>query len=90
MNFINKAKASLKDLEKDLNKATAALGLNDKGEGAQSPSAAGPASPTASTPSGTPVDTPSTSVAPSAAPSAAAAAPKTKLPLAIRKAGTHL
>ncbi|KAI9816269.1 MAG: hypothetical protein M1827_001870 [Pycnora praestabilis] len=94
MDFLKKAKAQLKELENDLNKATASLGLGEKREEAATPSApAAPAYPAAQTPvaaeptsaSSTPatstVNTPATSVAPSIAPEA----PKTKLPLAIRK-----
>lgn len=90
MDFLKKAKAQLKELEGDLNKATASLGLGDKkeessgGSAAQAPMAAAPdASSSYSTPSASNVNTPSTSVAPSTVPDA----PKTKLPMAIRKNG---
>lgn len=90
MDFLKKAKAQLKELEGDLNKATASLGLGGEkhedaaapGQPAQAPMAAAPSS-YDSTPASTTMNTPSTSVAPSTAPSA----PKTKLPLAIRKEG---
>ena len=86
MDFLKKAKASLKDLEGDLNKATSALGLNNKD---------GPTS-TNTTTASTAMNTPATSVAPSTAmntpstsvaPSVAAEVPKAKLPLAVRKSG---
>lgn len=91
MDFLKKAKAQLKELEGDLNKATASLGLGDKKEESSGDSAAqapmGAAAPDASssysTPSASNVNTPSTSVAPSTVPDA----PKTKLPMAIRKNG---
>ena len=73
MDFLKKAKASLKDLEGDLNRATSSLGLGNKEE---------PAS-TNTTAASTAMNTPATSVAPSVA----AEGPKTKLPLAVRKNG---
>jgi len=82
MDFIKKAKAQLKELESDLNKATAALGLNNKDEPASAvtPTPLSTSSAT-STSTNTPVNTPGTS----AAPSAVAAKPSVKLPLAVRK-----
>lgn len=80
MDFLNKAKAKLADIEGDLTKATKSLGLGEKKEAEASPSA--PAADTTS-PQSTTMNTPSTSVAPSVA----GGAPKAKLPLAIRKAG---
>lgn len=85
MDFLKKAKAQLKELEGDLNKATASLGLGEKHEdtpAAQAPMGAAPDS-SASTPAASNVNTPATSVAPSTV----ADKPKTKLPLAIRKEG---
>jgi len=72
MDFLKKAKASLKDLEGDLNKATASLGLGigNKDEAA-------------STNTSTTMNTPASSVAPSVVPEAS----KAKLPLAVRKNG---
>ena len=94
MDFLKKAKASLKDLEGDLNKATQALGLGEKRQ--DSATAAAPAAASSqytaaepvsngSTPATSNVNTPSTSVAPSTV----AEQPHTKLPLAIRKLGMH-
>ena len=86
MDFLKKAKQTMKELEGDLNKATAQLGFGEKsqnGAGAQAPMAAEPAS-SNSTPATSNINTPSTSVAPS---TAGGDAPKTKLPLAIRKNG---
>lgn len=89
MDFLKKAKARVAELENDLNKATASLGLGDKkeadsGSAAQAPIAAAPdTSSSYSTPDASNVNTPSTSVAPSSA----GDAPKTKLPMAIRKDG---
>ncbi|KAK4695767.1 hypothetical protein P7C71_g2048, partial [Lecanoromycetidae sp. Uapishka_2] len=83
MDFLKKAKAQLKELEGDLNKATASLGLGEKhpdAPDAQAPMGAAPES-SASTPAASNMNTPATSVAPSTVPDA----PKTKLPLAIRK-----
>ena len=54
MGFFDKAKASLADMQGDLSKATASLGLGDKKDAPESSNA-------------TPVDTPATSVAPSTA-----------------------
>ena len=71
MDFLKKAKASLKDLEGDLNKATASLGLGNKDE---------PAS-VNTTAASTTMNTPSSSVAPSVA----AGVPKAKSPLSARK-----
>ena len=79
MDFLKKAKASLKDLEGDLNKATASLGLGNK-DGVSSMN---------TTPAGTTMNTPYSSVAPSVAPSVVADGPKVKLPLAARKSGTQ-
>ena len=76
MGFLDKAKASLADIQGDLTKATASLGLGDK---KTESSAAQPESSNS-----TPIDTPATSVAPSTA-----GAPKAKLPLAIRKNGKY-
>ena len=87
MDFLKKAKQTMKDLEGDLNKATAQLGFGEKSHnGAQAPVAAEPASTisTSSTPATSNINTPATSVAPSIA---GGVAPKTKLPLAIRKEG---
>ena len=86
MDFLKKAKQTMKELEGDLNKATAQLGFGEKSHNdeAQAPIAAAPPS-TNSTPATSNVNTPATSVAPSTA----GGAPKTKLPLAIRKAGMH-
>lgn len=82
MDFLKKAKQTMKELEGDLNKATAQLGFGDKSQnGAQVPVAVEPAS-SNSTPATSTINTPSTSVAPS---TAGGDAPKTKLPLAIRK-----
>ena len=75
MDFLKKAKASLKDLEGDLNKATASLGLGNKDGYASSNTTA----------VSTTMNTPATSVAPSVA----AEGPKAKLPLAVRKNGTQ-
>lgn len=87
MDFLKKAKQTMKELEGDLNKATAQLGFGEKSQnGAQAPMAAQPAS-SNSTPATSNINTPSTSVAPS---TAGGDAPKTKLPLAIRKNGTHI
>ena len=88
MDFIQKAKSSLKDLEGDLNKATAAFHLNDKkGESSAAAPALGHAPPVtsseASTPAPSNANTPSTSVAPSTVNDG----PKTKLPLVVRKNG---
>lgn len=86
MDFLKKAKQTMKELEGDLNKATAQLGFGEKSHHeAQSPMAAAPAS-SSSTPTTSNVNTPATSVAPSTA----GDAPKTKLPLAIRKEGMHI
>lgn len=84
MDFLKKAKAQIKELEGDLNKATASLGLGEKADApaAQAPVGAAPDSNT-STPAASNTNTPATS----AAPSTVADAPKTKLPLAIRKEG---
>ena len=76
MGFLDKAKASLAELQGDLTKATASLGLGDS---KPESSAAQPESSNS-----TPIDTPATSVAPSTA-----GAPKAKLPLAIRKNGAY-
>jgi len=75
MDFLKKAKASLKDLEGDLNKATASLGLGigNKDEAAS----------TNTTAASTTMNTPASSVAPSVVPEAS----KAKLPLAVRKNG---
>ncbi len=74
----------MKELEGDLNKATAQLGFGEKSQGGtQAPVAAEPAS-SYSTPATSNINTPATSVAPS---TAGGNAPKTKLPLAIRKNG---
>ena len=73
MDFLKKAKASLKDLEGDLNKATASLGLGNKDV----------LTSTNTTAASTTMNTPSSSVAPSVA----GGAPKAKLPLAARKSG---
>lgn len=86
MNFLKKAKETMKELEGDLNKATAQLGFGEKSHNdAQAPMAAEPAS-SDSTPATSNINTPSTSVAPSTA----GDAPKTKLPLALRKNGTYI
>lgn len=77
----------MKELEGDLNKATAQLGFGEKShDGAQAAMAAQPAS-SNGTPTTSNINTPSTSVAPS---TAGGDAPKTKLPLAIRKNGMHI
>ena len=76
MGFLDKAKASLADIQGDLTKATASLGLDDKKPGS---SAAQPESSNS-----TPINTPATSVAPSTA-----EPPKAKLPLAICKKGKY-
>lgn len=91
MDFLKKAKQTMKELEGDLNKATAQLGFGEKSHHeAQSPMAAAPAAAAPASSSSTPttsnVNTPATSVAPSTA----GDAPKTKLPLAIRKEGMHI
>lgn len=52
INFLDKAKASLADIQGDLSRATASLGLGDKMDAPESSNA-------------TPIDTPATSVAPS-------------------------
>ncbi|CAD6586150.1 MAG: hypothetical protein ASARMPRED_002455 [Alectoria sarmentosa] len=79
MNFLKKAKETMKELEGDLNKATAQLGFGEKSHNdAQAPMAAEPAS-SDSTPATSNINTPSTSVAPSTT----GGAPKTKLPLAL-------
>ncbi len=91
MDFLKKAKAKVAELENDLNKATASLGLGGKegagsGLAAQAPMAAAPdTSSSFSTPATSTANTPSTSVAPSSAPDA----PKTKLPMAVRKDGKY-
>ena len=77
MGFLDKAKASLAEIQGDLTKATASLGLGDS---KPESSAAQPESSNS-----TPIDTPATSVAPSTV-----GAPKAKLPLAIRKNGIYL
>lgn len=77
MGFLDKAKASLADIQGDLTKATASLGLGDK-----KPESSAAAPESSKSP---PINTPATSVAPSTA-----GAPKAKLPLAIRKNGTYL
>ena len=76
MGFLDKAKASLADIQGDLTKATASLGLGDKR------SQSSTAEPESS--NSTPINTPATSAAPSTA-----GAPKAKLPLAIRKNGAY-
>lgn len=82
MDFLKKAKQTMKELEGDLNKATAQLGFGEKShDGAQAAMTAQPAS-SNGTPTTSNINTPSTSVAPS---TAGGDAPKTKLPLAIRK-----
>ena len=87
MDFLKKAKQTMKELEGDLNKATAQLGFGEKSQsGGQAPMAAEPAS-SNSTPATSNINTPSTSVAPS---TAGGDAPKTKLPLAIRKNGMQI
>lgn len=90
MDFLNKAKAKLADIEGDLTKATQSLGLGDKKGGQASAAPTSQAPPpqeqtrdTTASPQSTVMNTPSTSVAPSMA----GDAPKVKLPLAIRKAG---
>ncbi len=91
MDFLKKAKAKVAELENDLNKATASLGLGGKegagsGSTAQAPmGAAQDTSSSYSTPATSTVNTPATSVAPSSAPDA----PKTKLPMAVRKEGVY-
>ena len=82
MDFLKKAKASLAEVQGDLNKATASLGLGDKKSG-PTPADSSGADPQST--SSTPINTSATSVAPSTA-----GAPKAKLPLAIRKNGKHL
>ena len=87
MDFLKKAKQTMKELEGDLNKATAQLGFGEKSQnGAQGAVAAEPASTNSSnsTPATSNINTPATSIAPSIA---GGNAPKTKLPLAIRKEG---
>lgn len=87
MDFLKKAKQTMKELEGDLNKATAQLGFGEKSQSeAQAPVAAPPAQPSSSnsTPAPSNINTPSTSVATS---TAGGDVPKTKLPLAIRKKG---
>lgn len=80
MDFLKKAKAQLEEAQADLSKAAASLGNGDRKLSA-------PASFSAAAPSSdsTPINTPATSAAPSTV-----GAPKAKLPLAIRKNGTHL
>ena len=86
MDFLKKAKQTMKELEGDHNKATAQLGFGEKSQnGAQAPTAAAPES-SNSSPAASSTNTPATSVAPG---TAGGDAPKTKLPLAIRKAGTQ-
>lgn len=91
MDFLKKAKAKVAELENDLNKATASLGLGGKegagsGSTAQAPMGAPPnTSSSYSTPTTSTVNTPSISVAPSGAPDT----PKTKLPIAVRKEGMY-
>lgn len=92
MDFLKKAKKTMAELEGDLNKATAALGLNKKDEGparAAAPvdaakSYSTPGASSFETPSSTAMNTPATSVAPSTV----GGGPTVKLPLAIRKSGT--
>ena len=81
MDFLKKAKAQLAEVQGDLSKATASLGLGEKKEEPTSPSSS-VAQPQSS--NSTPINTPATSVAPSTA-----GAPKAKLPLAIRKNGMY-
>ena len=81
MDFLKKAKASLAEVEGDLNKATASLGLGEKKTGS-TPAPSSATEPQSS--SSTAINTPATSVAPSTA-----GAPKAKLPLAIRKNGAY-
>lgn len=84
MDFLKKDKQHMKELEGDLNRATAQLGFGEKSQGeTQATVAAEPVS-THSTPPTSNINTPATSVAPSMA---GGNAPKTKLPLAIRKEG---
>ena len=82
MDFLKKAKAQLAEVQGDLSKATASLGLGDK-KGESNILSSDNAE--ASSSNTTPVDTPATSVAPSIV-----GAPKAKLPLAIRKNGNCL
>ncbi|KAL8820735.1 MAG: hypothetical protein Q9191_007454 [Dirinaria sp. TL-2023a] len=77
MDFLKKAKASLAEVQGDLNKATASLGLGDKKSAPTPTDSSGPEPQSSGS---TPINTPATSVAPSTA-----GAPKAKLPLAIRK-----
>ena len=81
MDFLKTAKASLAEVQSDLNKATASLGLGDK-KTVPTPMESSGAEPQSS--SSTPINTPDTSVAPSTA-----GAPKAKLPLAIQKNGRY-
>lgn len=91
MDFPKKAKAKVAELENDLNKATASLGLGGKegagsGPSAKVPMGAAPdTSSSYSTPATSTANTPSTSVAPSSTPDA----PKTTLPMAVRKDGMY-
>ena len=64
MDFLKKAKQTMKELEGDLNKATAQLGFGEKSQtGAEATGAAS----SNSTPAASSINTPSTSVAPSTA-----------------------
>lgn len=77
MEWINKAKATLAELEKDLNKATEALSMNNHGEDTRSESGI-------STPV---VYTPTSSAAPSVI---STGGQSVKVPIAARKSGKSL